>query len=111
VVDYFRIGWNNVVARKGKAFAKRFPTRDSGAVAALAANVRRLRKLKEWSQDRLASETSLEQNAISLIENRKSNPTLIAIDALAKALGTTVSELLQSPVRTSKSKRGPGGAE
>jgi transcriptional regulator with XRE-family HTH domain len=91
-----------------KGFGTRFPTRKSAAVAALAANVRRLRLAKEWSQDRLATETSVDQNAISLIENGRANPTVTAIESLAEALGTSVSTLFQSPVENGRSKRREG---
>jgi transcriptional regulator with XRE-family HTH domain len=80
-------------------FAKRFPTRASAAVAALAANVRRLRMAKEWSQDRLAEAIGVEQNAISLIENGRSNPTLMIIEAIADALDADTKDLLDTPAR------------
>lgn len=95
-----------VVARKEKkVFANRFPTRDSAAVAALAANVRRLRLHKEWSQARLASETSIEQNAISLIENGRSNPTVRIVEEIARALGVRIGELLELPPPSHGKKR------
>jgi transcriptional regulator with XRE-family HTH domain len=86
------------MARK-KGFAKRFPTRKSAAVAALAANVRRLRRAKEWSQDQLAGAIGVEQNAISLIENGRSNPTLMIVEAIANALDANTTDLLETPAR------------
>jgi DNA-binding XRE family transcriptional regulator len=80
-------------------FAKRFPTRRSAAVTALAANVRRLRTAKEWSQDRLAEAIGVEQNAISLIENGRSNPTLVIIEAIADALDADTKDLFEAPAR------------
>jgi transcriptional regulator with XRE-family HTH domain len=80
-------------------FAKRFPTRSSPAVTALAANVRRLRMAKEWSQDRLAEAIGVEQNAISLIENGRSNPTLMVIEAIADALDADAKDLFETPAR------------
>jgi DNA-binding XRE family transcriptional regulator len=84
---------SGVAGKKG--FARRFPTRKSAAVAALAANVRRLRRAKEWSQGQLAEEIGVEQNAISLIENARSNPTLMIIEAIANALDAETKDLLE----------------
>jgi DNA-binding XRE family transcriptional regulator len=80
-------------------FAKRFPARSSPAVTALAANVRRLRIAKEWSQDRLAEAIGVEQNAISLIENGRSNPTLMVIEAIADALDADAKDLFEVAAR------------
>ncbi|WP_375157910.1 helix-turn-helix domain-containing protein [Bradyrhizobium sp. RDT46] len=91
------------MAKQG--FEKRFPARNSEAVKALATNARRLRKLRGWSQDRLASELNIEQNAVSLLENGRSNPTLIMIEAIAAAFGVPVTELLDTPSRARKTKR------
>jgi transcriptional regulator with XRE-family HTH domain len=86
-------------------FAKRFPTRASAAVTALAANVRRLRMAKEWSQDRLAEAIGVEQNAISLIENGRSNPTLKIIEAMADALDADTKDLFEAPARGARARR------
>jgi transcriptional regulator with XRE-family HTH domain len=80
-----------------KEFRKRFPARDSAAVRALAANLRRLRKARDWSQDQLAAELEMEQNAVSLLENSRSNPTLLLIEQMAEVFGVPVSELLVRP--------------
>jgi transcriptional regulator with XRE-family HTH domain len=85
-------------------FEKRFPTRDSAAVETLALNVRRLRKAKEWSQDRLASEVGIDQNAVSLIENGRANPTILVIEEIARALEVGLVELLGQHQRHRKSK-------
>ncbi|MCK1284731.1 helix-turn-helix transcriptional regulator [Bradyrhizobium sp. 44] len=85
------------MARTG--FGKRFPSRDSAAVRALAQNVRRFRKDKDWSQDQLAAEVGVEQNAVSLIENGRANPTLLVMEGLADALGVPLSELLHPATR------------
>jgi transcriptional regulator with XRE-family HTH domain len=82
-----------------KPFKDRFPARKSAALRTLAANIRRLRKQRGWSQDALASAARIDQNAVSLIENRRSNPTIVAIEGLAKALGVPVAELLVPPLK------------
>lgn len=85
-------------------FGIRFPTRDSVALEALAQNVRRLRKQKGWSQDQLAAEVGIEQNAVSLIENARSNPTLLVVEGLANALGIQLHELLHPIPRPRRKK-------
>ncbi|MET4278817.1 MULTISPECIES: helix-turn-helix transcriptional regulator [unclassified Bradyrhizobium] len=80
-----------------KEFRKRFPARDSAAVRSLAANLRRLRKARDWSQDQLAAELEIEQNAVSLLENSRSNPTLLLVEQIAELFGVPVSELLVTP--------------
>jgi transcriptional regulator with XRE-family HTH domain len=81
--------------RKQSTFEERFPARASPAVTTLAANVRRVRLERQLSQDGLASLIGgVDQRAISLIENSRSNPTLAMIEAIAAALETTVIDLL-----------------
>jgi transcriptional regulator with XRE-family HTH domain len=82
-----------------KAFSKRFPTRDSVAVETLAANLRKLRKARDWSQAELANRIDVEQNAISLIENGRANPTLLVIEQIALAFDIRLSELLETATR------------
>jgi transcriptional regulator with XRE-family HTH domain len=72
-----------------KGFESRFPARTSPAVKALASNVRALRKDRDWSQAKLADEVGVEQNAISLIENGRANPTVVVLEQIAHALGRT----------------------
>jgi transcriptional regulator with XRE-family HTH domain len=85
-----------------KGFDSRFPARKSPAIKALASNVRALRKEREWSQAKLAGEVGIEQNAISLIENGRSNPTIIVIEQVAHALGVPLSALLEAVARRPK---------
>jgi transcriptional regulator with XRE-family HTH domain len=85
-------------------FEKRFPARDSAAVAALAANIRRLRKLRGWTQGRLASELGIEQNAVSLLENGRANPTLLMVEGIARVFEVRLTELFAPPSRARKAK-------
>lgn len=78
-------------------FGARFPVRNSSVAKALARNVRRFRKQRNWTQDELAAAAKIEQSAISLIENRRANPTLLMVDAIAKALGVRFLELFSEP--------------
>lgn len=83
--------------KKLPPFDKRFPPRESEALQALAANVRHARNLKNWSQSRLASEASLDQNAISLIENARSNLTVLVLEEIARALDLPLRDLFRPP--------------
>jgi transcriptional regulator with XRE-family HTH domain len=56
-----------------------------------------LRKARDWSQDQLAAELEVEQNAVSLLENSRSNPTLLLIEQIEKVFGVGVTELLILP--------------
>lgn len=71
---------------RSKRFAERFPVRDSAALATLARNVTRLRKKRGWTEDDLAAAAKMEQGAVSLIESRRSNPTVETLESVAKAL-------------------------
>jgi transcriptional regulator with XRE-family HTH domain len=82
------------MARSG--FGKRFPTRNSPATKALARNVRRLRRERGWTQDELASKVEIEQMAVSLIENSRSNPTLETLEAMAVVLGVKFIDLFDT---------------
>ena len=85
-------------------FGERFPARNSAVSKALAANVRRLRKERGWTQDDLAAETKVEQGAISLIENGRANPTLLMLESIARALDVAFIELFAAPARQRRPK-------
>jgi transcriptional regulator with XRE-family HTH domain len=85
------------MARSG--FGERFPARNSAGAKILASNVRRIRKERGWTQDRLAAEINVEQAAISLIENGRANPTLLTIESIAKVLSVGLGDLFQSSSR------------
>ena len=59
-------------------------------------SVRRLRKGKGWSQERLAEETQLDRTYIGGIERGERNVSLINIAELASALRVSLSALLLS---------------
>ncbi|MFD0645332.1 MULTISPECIES: helix-turn-helix transcriptional regulator [unclassified Bradyrhizobium] len=81
-----------------KPFADRFPTRESAILEHLASNVRELRQENGLSQEALATMVDVQQNEISKIENRRSNPTILTLERLAQAFGVTVPRLLQPSV-------------
>jgi transcriptional regulator with XRE-family HTH domain len=57
--------------------------------------LRRLREAKEISQEDLASKAKLHRNYVGLLERGERTPTILIVDQLAKALGTTMSKLLR----------------
>lgn len=65
---------------------------------AFGRHVRTLRQQLEISQEELAANCGLDRTYISGIERGKRNVSLINIFRLAKALGTTPSELLDFTV-------------
>ncbi len=69
----------------------------------LADNLKRLRQMRHLSQFEFAYECGISQEAISLLERGKGNPTLESLQLLAAYSGYTVSELL-SPLENNKEK-------
>ncbi len=60
----------------------------------LSDNIRKLRKKKGISQDRLSKEANLALNTIVKIEtDENSNPTVETLQKIAKALGVNVGDL------------------
>ena len=62
-------------------------------------NVKRYRLARQWSQEELAAECGLHRTYISGIERGRRNPTLSIITLVAKALGLSLSELLEEKPR------------
>jgi len=84
---------------RSRRFGDRFPVRDSAVLAALARNVERLRKKRKWTQDDLAAAAEIEQMAVSLIENRRANPTVEILEKVAGALQVPFAELFEVQLR------------
>ena len=63
----------------------------------LGNNIRRFRKSKGWSQERLAEETHLHRTYIGGIERGERNVSLLNIQRIAQALGVNISYLLELP--------------
>ena len=61
----------------------------------LAANVRRLRLKRGWSQEDLGEEAELHRTFIGIVERGETNISLGNMDRLAHALGVQTFELLQ----------------
>jgi transcriptional regulator with XRE-family HTH domain len=60
----------------------------------LAANMKRLRKERGWSQEALADEAGLDRTYISGIERIVRNPTVTVVERIALALGCKHGDLL-----------------
>jgi transcriptional regulator with XRE-family HTH domain len=62
----------------------------------LAENLKRFRKAKGFTQEKLARLTDLTNNTIIKIEAGKNqNPTLDTLKSISKALGVSVDELIK----------------
>ncbi|MGJ5208129.1 helix-turn-helix domain-containing protein [Bradyrhizobium sp. HKCCYLR20261] len=59
----------------------------------LAANVKRLRRERKFSQEGLAAAADLRQAVVSEIERAEANPTLASLTKLANALDVRLAEL------------------
>ena len=64
-------------------------------VTRLGARIKRLREAKNWSQSDLTRAADLTHGLVSRLEDGIGNPSLNTLAAIAKALGTTISELTQ----------------
>lgn len=60
----------------------------------LGANVRRLRRGKKLSQEELAFSAEIDRTYVSQIERAIINPSLLVLHKIAKALSTSVFEIL-----------------
>lgn len=56
--------------------------------------VRRRREALGLSQEELGAKTSLSRNYIGMVERGETNPTLLVLHALARALNTTMVSLI-----------------
>jgi transcriptional regulator with XRE-family HTH domain len=60
----------------------------------LAANVKKLRKERGWSQEALADEAGLDRTYVSGIERVVRNPTVTVVERVALALRCRLGDLL-----------------
>ena len=65
-------------------------------LVSVGAHIRRLRKQRDWSQDRLAETANLDRTYVSALENGKQNLTLKALMSIAAALEVTPEYLLSA---------------
>ena len=65
-------------------------------MSTLGKNIKKIRQMKELSQDRLSKLADLSLNTVVKIElNESPNPTIGTIQKIAKALGVSVDDLLK----------------
>ena len=62
--------------------------------ARLSRNMRRLRQLKDWSQEELAHQSGLHRTYISDLERGARNPSIEVVDRISVALSVPCGELL-----------------
>lgn len=60
----------------------------------LAERVKRYRTAHGWSQEELAERANLHRTFVSQIERATKKSTIVTVDRIAKALGTSVGDLL-----------------
>jgi transcriptional regulator with XRE-family HTH domain len=60
----------------------------------LAANLRRLRRERGWSQEEFADRADIHRTYVSDLERSARNPTILVVDRLAKALKVKTGSLL-----------------
>ena len=65
-------------------------------VELIAANIRRLREIKELSQKEVSAKTKIPQGQYSRIENGKVEPSVSTLEKLAKVFDVSVSEFFRS---------------
>lgn len=64
------------------------------AVVLLGLNVRKFRKLRGMTQEQLGLETEMERSYVSDLERGTRNPSVRAVERLAKALDVELHQLL-----------------
>lgn len=72
---------------------------EKAIISVLAANVRKLRKAANLSQEELADQAGLDRTYISQVERQLRNVTIGVLVRLAKALGTTPDRLIRAKER------------
>ncbi|MGF6764758.1 transcriptional regulator with XRE-family HTH domain [Paraburkholderia sp. GAS33] len=75
------------------------PTQKCDVQRLFAANMRRIRKAKELTQEKIAELAELHPNYVSSVERGERNISICNIERIAKALGVTMAELVAAPVR------------
>lgn len=73
-------------------------TQKLNAQLLFAANMRRIRKAKELTQEKVAEAAELHPNYISSVERGERNISICNIDRIARALGVTMAALVAEPV-------------
>jgi transcriptional regulator with XRE-family HTH domain len=67
------------------------------AGAVVARNIRRLRVARKLSQETLAVDAGIDRTYVSRLERGLENPTVAVLEKLARALSSTLEELVTTP--------------
>lgn len=81
------------------------------SLTALAENMRRLRKIKQLTQEELAYRTGLHPYSIGLIERKVKAPSLRSVEKIAKSLNVSVAELVSDSSANEKTMKDARGEE
>jgi transcriptional regulator with XRE-family HTH domain len=65
--------------------------------ALVAWNLRRVRVIRGFSQERLAYDAEVDRSYVGGLERQEENPTVDLLDRLAKTLDVPIAELLKEP--------------
>lgn len=60
-------------------------------------NLKKLRKARGWSQERLASKAGISVSYVSMLEQGKRSPPLETLEVLGKALSVPPEDLVRRP--------------
>jgi len=71
-----------------------YPTQKRDAQVLFAANMRRIRKEKQLTQEQVAERAGLHPNYVSSVERGERNLSIANIERIAVALGVTMAELV-----------------
>ncbi|MBN2379786.1 helix-turn-helix transcriptional regulator [candidate division WOR-3 bacterium] len=82
------------------------PKKDTSFLKKLGLEIRRRRKIKGWSQEKLAQEAELTFKHVSKIERGLTIPGITTVNRLANALETSLAEILEFTL-VSKHKQNP----
>ena len=83
------------------------PTQKCDAQALFAANMRRVRKAKELTQEKVAELAELHPNYVSSVERGERNISIRNIERIAKALGVAMADLVADPPGKTRPGIGP----
>lgn len=64
---------------------------------AIGANIKRFRKLRGLTQERLAEKAKISRSYLADVERNRYNPSVDTLQAIAKVLDVRIDDLLQNP--------------
>jgi transcriptional regulator with XRE-family HTH domain len=86
----------------GERLGTRWATDPKTFAATVGEAVRRRRQSLGWTQVQLAEASGLSPNYVARMERGELGPSLFVAHQLARTLGITVDDLLQTPQRTTR---------